>query len=70
MMKTNRSIVAQSNSKSGYRHITYCERSKRYSLDIRRDDKRFGGRFESLKDAIDCRDKVYDFFRRTWETAD
>lgn len=61
-MKASSSKIAQTNSKSGYRHITYCERSKRYSLDIRRDGKRFSGRFESLKDAIDCREKVYDFF--------
>lgn len=61
-MKANSSKTAKSSSNSGHKNITYNSKHDTYVVDIKRDDKRLQMRFKSLEDAIENRDKVYEFF--------
>lgn len=61
--KTRRQTkLAQTNSKSGHRNISYSEQKRSFVCIIMRDGKMFNAHFDTLEEAIEIRDKVYDFF--------
>lgn len=64
-MKASSSKIAQTNSKSGHKNITYVDRIKAYEVRIVRDGKIFHALTNSLEEAIEIRDKVYNFFEES-----
>ena len=54
--------LAQVNSKSGHKNISYSEQKRSFVCMIMRDGKMFNTHFDTLEEAIEIRDKVYDFF--------
>lgn len=54
--------LAQSNSKSGHKNISWSELKRSFVCVIMRDGKMFQAHFDTLEEAIEIRDKVYDFF--------
>lgn len=54
--------LAQVNSKSGHKNISYVEQKRSFACVIMRDGKMFQAHFNTLEEAIEIRDKVYDFF--------
>lgn len=59
-LRTN--LKAQSNSKSGHKHITYVAEESCYAVVVCRDDKIFRTRVNTLEEAIDIRDKSFKFY--------
>lgn len=55
-------MKAQSNSKSGYKNISYDDSNKAYVVSIHRKNERFAVRVNTLEEAISVRDRVYQVY--------
>ena len=61
-MKASSSKIAQANSKSGHKNISYQRQNDAYVVSIMRKGYTFFTLCESVEEAIDVRDLVYEFF--------
>lgn len=57
-------LKAQSNSKSGHRNISYDDTEHSYVVSVSRNHQRFVAHLDTLKEAIDSRDRVIRFFEK------